>query len=147
MLNIYLSGAMTYFHQIQEFERATQWRKEARERLNEIAYVFDPCACDPFKVYDQEDLCINDIVDQNLYFLKKADVVLCCTDHIEKSPGSLFELAYAKINGYPVISFDNGNGKPLDMHKNGYYTYLAGTHFSSFDDAIDYLLTAFSWYH
>lgn len=102
---IYLGGCLTYYHRTNQWDKATYWRNELVEffKDNNIEYF------NPVKSFEKE---INHtysnkmIVSQNKYYLDKTDILFMNLDDILQSPGSQYELTYAKeCRNIPIITF------------------------------------------
>lgn len=128
----YLGGTMSEFERQGCFDKATSWRIYVTRLLNDIKIAtFNPCiGYELNKTYDPKG-----VVNQNLCYLKKADIMLINLKEIDKSYGSCFELFFCYLNHIPVIAFGDN--------------YLYGTQphisigielrFLELDDAVDYI--------
>lgn len=102
---IYECGCLTALYKQNKFSIATEWRDKldlfskdngiqtfnpAITYLNERNHDYNPRLC----------------VDQNRYYLDKADILVAQLDYIHLSPGSIWELTYAcEKKNIPVIAF------------------------------------------
>lgn len=104
---VYLAGCMSYYEATGQLEKAIEWRKVAQEKLEDLGYkVFNPMINysrnRDFVKYDKK--CV---VDQNIVYLKKTDILLVNMEDIQHSPGTLFEIFYCYLNNIPVVAFNN----------------------------------------
>lgn len=103
---VYLAGAMNYFRD-KDYNEAKGWRLVMKQKLvsSNDNYgtrftVFDPTL--------EEDK-YHDIVTQNLYYLRKADILVINLNALEHSLGSIYELAYFSYTGKPIITIGGHN--------------------------------------
>lgn len=99
---IYLADYMSYYYENSESQKAEHWRNIAKERLKDIGIsTFDPTLY--YKnnyLYDS-----NLMVQQNEYYLEKADVILVNLNDLDKSYGTIYELVYAHALEKPILAF------------------------------------------
>lgn len=101
---IYLAGCMSYYYENSEPQKAEHWRDIAKERLKDIGIsTFDPTLHYKANYLYDSDL----MVQQNEYYLKKADIILVNLDDLDKSYGTIYELVYAHALGKPILAFGN----------------------------------------
>lgn len=102
---VYLAGCITLYDALGTLEEAETWRKIAQEKLEDLGYkVFNPT----INYKRNKDIAYKDsriVVEQNLTYLKKTDIVLVNLEHLNDSLGTLFELYYAYLNNIPVVAF------------------------------------------
>lgn len=99
----YLCGAMSCYKGTNEYEeKAVAWRYEIRKELSATKMnVFDPTNVD-YEGLDWNDQCV---VELNFSKLDKAACLIVNVENIEKSPGSLIEIALAFERDIPIIWF------------------------------------------
>ena len=103
---IYLGGSLTYLYKNNLSHLAIDWRNNLAKFCddNDIKYF------NPVKTFEIEEnhsynpkLC----VDQNRFYLNKADILIMDFSNINHSPGSLWELFYAlEVRHIPVIAYN-----------------------------------------
>ncbi len=104
---LFLSGCMSYYYNQGKPELAEQWRREVENYIQLYDFlknnfkVFNPCK----NFYKNSIYSSKGIVHQNLFYLKKSDIILLNLNDIEQSPGTLFEIYYAFLNNKPTIAF------------------------------------------
>jgi nucleoside 2-deoxyribosyltransferase len=76
------------------------------------------------------------IVDQNEYYLNKADIMVCNLDDILESPGTQYELVRFKDMKKPVIAFGSPTWSP---HINS----CISQHCETLDDVIELICNEF----
>lgn len=123
---IFLSGAIDH---VGDF--AKDWRKRVKENLELLGYsVFDPTS-----ISESGDISPEEIAQKNLFMQKRSDVLL--VEYILPNRpyiGTDFEMAWAKLNGQPIVVIcDNENKDRV------YMKYLATKIVDSFEEAIDYI--------
>ncbi|MDK2830091.1 MAG: Nucleoside 2-deoxyribosyltransferase [Clostridium butyricum] len=101
---IYLAGALTYYKNKNQFDRALEWREKIQSWCEDNSIqVFNP-ALTYLKEINHTyyyKLC----VDQNRHFLDKADILVVNLDAIDYSPGTIWELTYAsEKRKIPIIA-------------------------------------------
>ena len=99
--NIFLSGCMSYWYDNNKPELAENWRNQAIKRLGDKFNIFNPCK----NYYKNINYEPKGVVYQNIAYLNKSDIILLNLDHIEDSPGTLFELYHSYLHNKPIISF------------------------------------------
>jgi len=136
---IYLCGAMTIHDLKGCFKEATEWRGYATNHFDCSGLkinTFDPCI--NYSINKQFDS--KGVVNQNLTYLKKSDIILVNLESIGKSPGTLFEIFYAYMNNIPVIAF----GSNYLYGKQPHITESVTMKFEELYDAIDYIDSMYS---
>ncbi len=109
--SIFLSGCMSYYYNQNKPELAEQWRRNIENQIENCDFlrnnfkVFNPCK----NFYRNSTYSSKGIVHQNLFYLKKSDIILLNLNDIEKSPGTLFEIYYGFFNSKPVVAFGENN--------------------------------------
>jgi nucleoside 2-deoxyribosyltransferase len=113
---LYLAGALTYHYKNKQFDKATKWRNKLIAWCddNYIKYY------NPANTYSNEcnhtynsKLC----VDQNRYYLNKADILIVDLNDILESPGTQWEIVYAsEVRKIPIIAFGQANWSPHIMY-------------------------------
>ncbi|MBC8062983.1 MAG: nucleoside 2-deoxyribosyltransferase domain-containing protein [Clostridiaceae bacterium] len=134
---VYLAGTIKYFEAHDEFLKATEWRKEASNILKHTHIkTFDPCD----KYEQNKEYASKGVVNQNLAYLRKSDIILVNLDGIEKSPGTMFEIFYGYMNHIPVVAFADN----YLYGKQPHVTESITSYFHKFEDAVDYIQNMFS---
>ena len=100
-LNIYSAGAMTTHDRNNEFHKAVDWRRKAKQLFPTNVYLFDPTQ--NYETNSKYDL--KNIPYQNLHFLNKCDIMLLNLEKLDESPGTLFEIFNYFFNKKPIIAF------------------------------------------
>ena len=128
---VYLAGAISYFYNINQKERATAWREKATETLEQFDIkCFDPCQESPSCwEYPQDGL-----IKQNYFYLKNCDIILVNLDMINDSIGTAWELSMAWRDHKPVIAF----GKTPWLER-PHMRSLIDVHFNTLDEALNYI--------
>ena len=107
MKKIYLCGAMGCYDNPEEY---MFWRRKIASIYENIADVFDPSE---FYNYEQRmHKTEKEVMEYEIYNLKKADLVILNTDRVHESIGSIMEIAIAKQNNIPILAF--GNEEKID---------------------------------
>jgi len=101
---LYLAGSLTYFHKTNKFDKALKWREK----------ITNWCEDNGIKYYNPATVYLNEenhkyyfrtCVDQNRYFLNKADILIVNLEAIDHSPGTIWEITYAgEVRKIPVIA-------------------------------------------
>ena len=132
---LYEIGALTYFDKINEFNRAIEWREvlDSWAKDNNIK-VFNPV----ITWLKEKNHTYSDkmIVDQNDYYINRANIAVASLDSIDYSPGSIYELARFKELKKPVIAFGVPHWSP---HINSCISQRVDT----IDDVIELLINEF----
>jgi len=108
---LFLSGCMSYYYNLDKPELAEQWRRDVENQIEDYDFlknnfkVFNPCR----NFHKNSTYKCKGVVYQNLFYLKKSDIILLNLNDIEKSPGTLFEIYYAFLNQKPVIAFNEND--------------------------------------
>lgn len=134
---IYECGSLTYLYKNNMFNIATEWRN----RIDQFAKDNNIKTFNPATTYLNEQnhgynpkFC----VDQNRFYLDKADMVVAQIDYIEHSPGSIWELCYAsEKKKIPII----GLGKT--QFWSPHVMYGVNMMCSNVDEVIDLLSNMF----
>lgn len=100
--SIYLAGAMNYHRENNEFQsKAVEWRNEFKNEINKQfntkIKMFDP-TLHPLDDYSY------DIVAQNHHYVKKMDLMVVNLEYLDKSLGTIWEMATAYNYGKPIIT-------------------------------------------
>jgi len=102
---IYECGSLTHLYKNNQFYIATGWRN----KLDRFAEDNNIKTFNPAITYLNErnhDYSPKFCVDQNRFYLDKADILIAQLDYIEYSPGSIWELCYAsEKKKIPIIGF------------------------------------------
>jgi hypothetical protein len=118
-----------------KFIEGTSWR----EKVDTFAGDLGIKTFNPMKTYLKEKPHTYNpriFVDQNIYYLNKADMMIVNLDDINESPGTQFELCYFGLLKKPIISF----GRPYwSPHVN----YFIGQHLDSLENALELLVVEF----
>lgn len=125
-ITIFLSGAIDYVG-----EYAVGWRREAAKALKENGYnVFDPTL-----IKEEFSSSAEEIAQKNLFMQKRSDILL--VEYLLEDRayiGTDFEMAWAKINGQPVIVMC------AEKHKDRVYMkYMSTKIVSDLEEAIQYI--------
>lgn len=132
--SVYLAGAISYFYNINQKERATAWREKATECLEQFDIkCFDPC------VNSNGDFSDDIIVKQNIYYLNQCDIVLVDLTMINDSVGTIFELTTAQNNDKLVVAFGH-----TPWEQRPHMKYLIDVHFGTLEEAIEHIVTAYN---
>ena len=131
--SIYLAGAISYFLNIDQYQRATAWREKAEEYLgdNDIK-CFNPC------VNTNGDFSDDMIVKQNIYYLKQCDIVLVDLTMINDSVGTIFELTTAQNDNKLVVAFGH-----TPWEQRPHMKYLIDVQFNTLDEALEHITVAY----
>jgi nucleoside 2-deoxyribosyltransferase len=135
-MEIYIAGTLTYFNLIDEWHRATEWRKQLIEFLddNNIKY-FNPVYT--FEKQDNHNLDHKLIVQQNKYYLDRADIMIVSLDEILQSPGTQWEIVYASVvKNIPVIAIG-------DKHWSPHINYGISQYCKNVDEVLNVLCNMF----
>lgn len=101
---VYLAGCISYYIKNNMTEKAVKWREVAKAILNKHGYrYFDPMI--NFHTNNNTYFSENLIVQQNILYLKKSDIILANLENLKYSPGTLFEIYFAYLHDKPVIGF------------------------------------------
>jgi nucleoside 2-deoxyribosyltransferase len=103
---VYLAGAISYFYNTNQRERATGWRDIAEKYLEfyEIK-CFNPCK-ESQHAWEQPQ---NGTMKQNYFYLKNSDIILVNLDMINDSIGTVWELSVGWMEHKPIIAFGKTN--------------------------------------
>lgn len=140
VMYIYLSGSLSYLHKIGKFEKATEWRNQIEywAKDNNIK-TFNPA--DTFEKDIISNRSSNMIVDQNIYFLYKCDMMIVNLNHILQSPGTMFEMFYFKQKFKPVVAFFGEGMLPRDF--SSHIEYCISQKCRDTDEVIELISTMF----
>lgn len=131
---VYLAGAMSAYDLDGCFEKAIEWRSYATNHFYhnyDSVHTFDPCTnYSTNKGYNSKG-----VVNQNLTYLKKSDIILINLEELDRSPGTLFEIYYAYMNNIPVIAFNSNYLYGIQPH----ITESITMKFENIAEAIDYI--------
>ena len=129
--SVYLAGAISYFINTNQKDRATKWRDRAEKYLGQFDIkCFNPCKEDPrCWNYPQEGL-----IKQNYFYLKNCDIILVNLDMINDSVGTIWELSMAWKEHKTVIAF----GKTPWLER-PHMRSLYDIRFDTLTDALDYI--------
>lgn len=125
-ISVYLAGAMDYVGVY-----ATGWRREATSILTSYGYR----VLDPTLLVEHEDMSAEEIAQKNLFMQKKSDILL--VEYMLENRayiGTDFEMAWAKINGQPVVVMCSEQNKDRP-----YMKYMATKLADNLQDAIEYI--------
>ena len=104
MLNVYMAGAISEYNRLKQLNKAKAWRIKASnffiENINNVE-IFDP------SLNFEKNFTYNSkgVVLQNIKYLRESNLLLLNLEYLEKSPGTMFEIVWAYLNGVVVISF------------------------------------------
>lgn len=129
--SIYLAGAISYFYNINQKERATAWRTKAVEYFKPYDIkCFNPCD-EPSECWQYPQ---SGLIKQNYFYLKNCDIVLVNLDMINDSIGTVWELSMAWRDHKPIIAF--GKTPWLDRP---HMLSLMDIRLDTLDEALDYI--------
>lgn len=129
--SVYLAGAISYFYNTNQPQRATAWRKKATETLEQFDIkCFNPCE-EPASCwnYPQEGL-----IKQNYFYLNNCDIILVNLDMINDSVGTVWELSMAWRDHKPIVAF--GKTHWLDRP---HMRSLIDVRLETLDEALNYI--------
>lgn len=139
-MKAYLCGAMSSFYETNEYNKAVQWRKTAKQRLEDSDIdAFDPTVGSQ-QAFKMGVSFNNGVIYQNYAYLKDCDFLLVNLDRIEDSIGSLWEISTAWLLHKPVIAFrvcSKWTNRP-------HWQSLITIQMNTLDDAIYYIQTMYS---
>lgn len=128
---IYLAGCMSYYYENSESQKAENWRDIAKERLKDIGIsIFDPTLHYKTNYLYDSDL----MVQQNEYYLKKADIILVNLDDLDKSYGTIYELVYAHALGKLILAFGNST-----ILSHPHLKHVSINRFCNLDEVLDFI--------
>lgn len=129
--SVYLAGAISYFINTNQQDRATKWRDKAEEYLGQFDIkCFNPCKESPHCwEYPQEGL-----IKQNYFYLKNCDIILVNLDMINDSVGTIWELSMAWREHKPIVAF----GKTPWLER-PHMLSLFDVRFENLDKALEYI--------
>ena len=130
--SVYLAGAISYFYNTNQPQRATAWRKKTEEFLGQFNIkCFNPCklsvAC--WTEYPQDG-----VLKQNYFYFNNCDIVLVNLDMINDSVGTIWELSMAWRDHKPIIAF--GTTPWLNRP---HMRSLIDVHLETLDEALNYI--------
>jgi len=129
-LKVFLYGAV---EGVEEY--GVEWRKVATKELHLRGFdVLDPTSIVSVDLDTPEE-----IVEKNLFLQKRADILL--VEYMipdRQYIGTDFEMAWAKLQGQPVVVF----ASPQSMNR-VYLKYMATKLASSMQDAIEYIANTY----
>lgn len=136
MLSIYLAGAMNHYRESNKYQdKAFKWRNDFTNKIykqyDSELKVFDPTVY-PIKDY------VYDIVAQNYHFIKKMDIMVVNLEDIDKSLGTIWEMATAYNLGKPIIT--------IGEHRWSEHPHMVGmTSFNASDieEAAEFIIDAY----
>ena len=132
--SVYLAGAISYFYNTNQPQRATAWRKKAEEFLGQFDIrCFNPC------VNVNGDFSNDIIVKQNIYYLKQCDIILVDLTMITDSVGTIFELTTAQNENKLVVAFGH-----TPWEDRPHMQYLIDVRFDTLDEALEHIETAYN---
>ena len=105
---IYLSGAITNIPEIE----ANQWRIELKQKLEAVSshvHVFNPVAHYSFEDIKSGLVSDREIMETELYKLRRSDIVIVNFFHSSTSLGTMAELAIAYELKIPIIGLNVNN--------------------------------------
>ena len=107
---IYLAGCMSYFYKNNEMDKAINWRYKLIDQL--LDDIAEKCESkwdwfDPTLNFEENYNAVNNktVLQQNIFYLDKADIMVVNLDKLEESPGTIFEIIYLGLKGKPIIAF------------------------------------------
>lgn len=132
---IYLAGCMSYYYENSESQKAEHWRYIVTERLKNIGIsTFDPTLYYTTNSSYDSDL----MVQQNEYYLKKADIILVNLDDLDKSYGTIYELVYAHALEKPILAFGS-----TTIYGHPHLKHIIRNCFVSLSEVLEFLDTVY----
>jgi nucleoside 2-deoxyribosyltransferase len=113
---IYEAGCLTKHYNNKSFDNATNWREtlDTWAKDNNIK-TFNPAIT--YLTERNHAYNVRLCVDQNRYYLDKADIMVVDLNIIEYSPGTMWELCYAsEVKKIPIIAFGKTPWSPHIMY-------------------------------
>ena len=130
--SVYLAGAISYFYNTKQKERATKWRTKAKECLGQFNMkCFNPCD-EPSDCWQYPQ---GGLIKQNYFYLKNCDIILLNLDMINDSIGTIWELSMAWREHKPIVAF----GKTPWLER-PHMQSLIDVKFNTLDEALDYIV-------
>lgn len=149
-LLIYTGGAVQYFLDKGDFYKASCWRENLRLMLRSAVLNEEMSSINSISVYDptwyfeeRRKYSTETIIDQNTYYLQKADILVVNTFHLLDSPGTIREISYFYDHRKPRIGFNDNtmlNGDPMANYT---YTKMLTDNFKSLDEVVEYIKVCF----
>lgn len=139
-INGYLAGCMLKHLLNREYEKATEWRAYARDKLSDSGIgVFDPTvnSLEQFKFPKEYN---NGVILQNYTYLKKCDILILNLDSFEDSIGSIGEITLAWEYKIPVIAFGTCSKWVNSPHFQSMVTVIL----PDLDSACDYIISMYN---
>lgn len=133
---IYLAGCMSYYYDSNNPEKAEIWRNIAEEKLQ---YNYDVFTFNPTLNYET-NCKYNSVlmVQQNEYYLKKADLILVNLDDLDKSYGTIYELVYAHALCKPILAFGSAA-----IYSHPHLKHILKNCFKSLEEALEFIDTVY----
>lgn len=132
---IYLAGCMSYYYENSESQKAEHWRYIATERLKNIGIsTFDPTLYYTTNSSYDSDL----MVQQNEYYLKKADIILVNLNDLDKSYGTIYELVYAHALEKPILTFGSST-----ILSHPHLKHVLINRFRNLDEVLEFISTVY----
>lgn len=132
---IYLAGCMSYYYESSKPEKAEHWRDIAKEKLKDIGIsTFDPTLHYKNNYSYNSDL----MVQQNEYYLNKADLILVNLDDLDKSYGTIYEMVYAHALGKPILAFGG-----TIIYEHPHLKHILQNCFTSLEEVLKFINTVY----
>lgn len=132
---IYLAGCMSYYYENNNPEKAEHWRGIAKEKLKDIGIsTFDPTLHYKNNYFYNSDL----MVQQNEYYLNKADLILVNLDDLDKSYGTIYELVCAHALGKQILAFGS-----TVIYGHPHLKHILQNCFGTLDEVLDFIDTVY----
>lgn len=139
-IKTYLAGCMLKHLLDGQYEKATEWRKYATEKLADAGIkVFDP-TINSIEQFRFPKEYINGVILQNYTYLKKCDMLLLNLDSFEDSIGSIGEITLAWEHKKPVIAF----GKCLKWTNSPHFQSMITLTLPDVESACDYIILMYN---
>lgn len=133
---IYLAGCMSYYYDSNNPEKAESWRNIAEEKLQ---YNYDIFTFNPTLNYETNCKYNSDLmVQQNEYYLKKADLILVNLDDLDKSYGTIYELVYAHALEKPILAFGS-----TAIYGHPHLKHILQNCFQSLEEVLEFIDTVY----
>jgi nucleoside 2-deoxyribosyltransferase len=129
---IYQAGAISEYERRNEFNKAKEWRTKATmELLKQNIKSFNPT----IRYATNKTFDVSGVPLQNLTYLKSSDLILLNLEYLDKSPGTISELAWAYLLHKPVVAFGIN-----ELYLNSpHITEFVTVHFKDLEHALEYV--------
>ncbi len=139
-IKVYLVGSMTGFMEDGSYEKATEWREYAKQKLEASNLkVFDPTE-NSIQHYQYPASLNGGIITQNYTFIQRCDLLLVNLEKLEDSIGSIWEISMAWQQRKPVVAFgrcEKWEGRP-------HFQSLITVRLADGEAACDYIISMYA---